>query len=71
MKNAIWVLKNAGFDADFESVEEVAKNSIEKNVSVERGHKFFLLFLALLNNFKAKHGRNDTKKLKTYFRNVS
>ncbi len=29
-KNTIWVSKNAEFDADFESVQKVAKNSREK-----------------------------------------
>jgi hypothetical protein len=30
-KNAIWVTKNAEFDADFESIEKVEKNSIRKS----------------------------------------
>ncbi len=30
LKNAIWIKKNAEFDADFESVEKVAKKSCKK-----------------------------------------
>ncbi len=32
-KNAIWVTKFAEFDADFESVEKVAKNLVRKKLS--------------------------------------
>jgi hypothetical protein len=32
-KNAIWVSKNAEFDADFKSVGKVAKNLVRKKLS--------------------------------------
>jgi hypothetical protein len=35
-KNAIWVSKNAEFDADFESVEKVAKNLMRKKLSKKK-----------------------------------
>ncbi len=50
LENAIlWISKNAEFDADFESVEKVAKNLVRKKVI--RGkvtEKSFLLLITLL-----------------------
>jgi hypothetical protein len=38
--NVIWVLKNAEFDADFESIEKVAKRPKGKPLSAKRDRKW-------------------------------
>ncbi len=51
-KIAIWVLKNAEFDADFESSENVAKKLMWKKLSTIKDRKIeFLTFITLCKRF--------------------
>jgi hypothetical protein len=51
-KNAIWASKNAEFDADFKSVEKVAKRLLLKNYQQESDIKIELLtFITVCKSF--------------------
>jgi hypothetical protein len=48
VKKAMWVAKNAEFDADFESAEKAAKNSCEKSYKQKSDRKMELLTFFIL-----------------------
>jgi hypothetical protein len=49
---AIWIQKNAEFDADFESVEKAAENIMQKSYQQKSARKMgFLLFLLCEKSF--------------------
>ncbi len=77
----MWLSKKAEFDADFESVEKVAKNSREKNYQQNSDRKIeflvfsivctnFLFSLALFANLKTKSVETARRNRKTLLLNV-
>jgi hypothetical protein len=53
LQNANWVSKNAELDADFESVEKVAKNSCKKVINEKVTEKSSFYFYYCLEKFSA------------------